>query len=269
MARRPLAASQQGEPQPPTTSTASVTTVPTAVVSPPYSALPAMPPVTFAATGAEVPRGSSIVPVNISLTTPTIRARTISAASGANGRPNTSLAGTDSGARGCSREAIPASPYQARALTRPVTAATPSAAAVPRCATTAAAADSTPKLASSHSTARSGGSRRHQATITPPWLSAIAMPSMIGSAARNGQENGSSATPNVSVTAGSSSSHASEVSARQDQNARLSRGAASSRGQASRSSAVSIAALTSSAAVTMAANPTQDPLSANSQRRSW
>src|SRR5215469_6441504 len=147
MARRPLAASQQGEPQPPTTST---------------------PSVTFAATDAGVPTGSSIVPVNISLTTPTASARTMSAASGANGRPNITLAGTDSGARGCSREAIPASPYQARALTRPLTAATPSAAAVPRCATTAAAADSTPKLTSSQPTARSGGSRRHQAAITPP-----------------------------------------------------------------------------------------------------
>ena len=140
----------------------------------------------------------------------------MSAAIGANGRPNSTLAGTDAGVRGCIRAAIPASPYQARALTIPVTAATPSAAAVPRCAMTAAPADSTRKLANSQSTERSGGSRRHQATITPPWLSAAAMPSMIGNAARNGQENGSTATPNASVTAGESSSQASAVSAMQD-----------------------------------------------------
>src|SRR5215469_6716049 len=133
---------------------------------------------------------------------------------------------------------------------------------------TAAPADSTRKLASSQSTERSGGSRRHQATNTPPWLSAAAMPSMIGSAARNGQENGRMATPNASVTAGESSSQATTVSARQDQKARPRAGARSSRGQASRSSAVSTAALTSSTASMMPANSYQDPLSVNSQRRS-
>ncbi len=47
------------------------------------------------------------------------------------------------------------------------------------------------------------------------------MPSMIGNAARNGQENGSTATPNASVAAGDSSTQASRVSAAQDTNARL------------------------------------------------
>ena len=46
-------------------------------------------------------------------------------------------------------------------------------------------------------------------------------------------------------------------------------GAPSSRGQASHSSAVSTAALMSSTASMMPANPSQDPLSVNSQRRSW
>ena len=220
------------------------------------------------ATGLAVLIGSWIVPVNIIRATPTTRASVMNATIGANGRPNSTLAGTDAGLRGCTRAAIPASPYQTRALTMPVTAATPSAAAVPRCAMTAALADSTRKLPSSQSTERSGGSRRHQATITPPWLSTAAMPSMIGNAARNGQENGSTAAPNASVTAGESSTQASPVSAMQDQKARPRPGARSSRGQASRSSAVSTAALTSNTVSMTPANPSQDPLSANSQRRS-
>ena len=242
-----MASSQQDEPQPPTTSTASaIGRTDAAWPAPPPMTGPA-PPLTLAA-AALVPvfTGSWIVPVNISRTAPTARTMTMRAATGANGRLNSTLAGTDSGVRGWILEAIPASPYQARALTRPVTAATPSAAAVPRCAMSPAATDSTRKLASSHSTARGGGSLRHQATITPPWLSAIAMPSMIGIAARNGQENGSTATPNASVTTGESSSQATEVSARQEKNARLTGGARSSCGQASRSSTVSIADLASS-----------------------
>jgi hypothetical protein len=58
------------------------------------------------------------------------------------------------------------------------------------------------------------------------------MPNMIGKAARNGHENGSTATPNASVAAGVSSSQASPVSAAQDAKERLSRGAGSSPGQA-------------------------------------
>ncbi len=85
----------------------------------------------------------------------------------------------------------------------------------------------------------------------------------------NGQENGSSATPNASVTAGVSSSHASAVSARQDQKARPNEGACDPRGQASRSITMSTADLTISASVRVPANSGQDWLSANSQRRSW
>ena len=75
--------------------------------------------------------GSWIVPVNMSRATPTTRATTITAAMGANGRLNSSLAGTDSCARGCRRAASTATPYQALALTRPVTATTASAAPGP------------------------------------------------------------------------------------------------------------------------------------------
>ena len=96
-----------------------------------------------------------------------------------------------------------------------------------RCVITAAATVAAAKLPSSHSTARAGGSRRHQAVMSPPWLSAATMPSMIGNAARNGQENGSTATPNASVAAGDSSTQASRVSAAQDTNARLALGAGS------------------------------------------
>src|SRR6202000_686472 len=72
-----------------------------------------------------------------------------------------------------------------------------------------------------------------QAVMTPPWPSAATMPSMIGNAARNGQENGSTATPNASVAAGDSSTQASRVSAAQDTNARVApgRGTAAGPGQ--------------------------------------
>ena len=53
------------------------------------------------------------------------------------------------------------------------------------------------------------------------------MPSMIGNAARKGQENGSTATPNASVAAGDSSTQASTVSAAQETNTRPSSGAGS------------------------------------------
>ena len=154
-------------------------------------------------------------------------------------------------------------------MTRPATATTGSASQVGRCAITAPAAVSATKVPSSQATARSGGSRRHQAWTVPPWLSATTMPSMIGNAARKGHENGSTATPNASVAAGVSSSQASAVSAAQDANERLSLGAGSSPGHASRSSATSSADLMISTTATSPANQSQDWLSVNSQRRSW
>ena len=63
----------------------------------------------------------------------------MTAAIGANGRLNSSFAGTDSWGRGCSRAARTASPYQALALTRPVTAVTTRAPPAGRCVITAAA----------------------------------------------------------------------------------------------------------------------------------
>ncbi len=81
---------------------------------------------------------------------------------------------------------------------------------------------------------------------------------MMGSAPRNGQENGSTATPKARVTAGDSSSQHSPVSARHEANARRRAGAAASRGQASRSSVASIAARASSTASKTAAKPSQD-----------
>ena len=232
---------------------------------------PPDPPATLAAAD-EVPvtlAGSTIVPVNSSRAAPTTRAITSSAAIGANGRLNTSLAGLDSCGRGCSWAAISASPYQARALIRPASAMTGSASQVGRCAITAPAAVSATKLPSSQATARSGGSRRHQPWTVPPWLSATTMPSMIGNAARNGHENGSTATPNASVAAGVSISHASAVSAAQDASERPSGGAGSSLGQASRSSATSSADRAISTSATSPVNQIQDWLSVNSQRRSW
>ena len=66
--------------------------------------------------------------------------------------------------------------------------------------------------------ARAGGSRRHQAWPTPPWLSTSAVLSMIGTAARNGQENVTRATPNISVTTGDITSPTRMVSTAQDTN---------------------------------------------------
>ena len=97
--------------------------------------------------------GSWIVPVNRRRATPTTRASTITAAMGANGRLNSIFAGSDSCGRGCSRAARTASPYQALALTRPVTAATERASPVDKCVITAAATVAAAKLPSSHSTA--------------------------------------------------------------------------------------------------------------------
>ena len=202
--------------------------------------------------------GSWIVPVNSSRATPTTRASTITAAMGAYGRPNSILAGSDSCGRGCSRAARTATPYQALALTRPARATTRSASPVGKCVITAAVTVAAAKLPSSHSTARAGGSRRHQAVITPPWLSAATMPSMIGNAARNGQENGKTATPKASVTAGDSSAQASRVSAAHDTNARLILGAGTPRGQASRSIATSRAARATRTAATRPPNHNWD-----------
>ncbi len=128
---------------------------------------------------------------------PTTRARTITAASGATGtqgvrsisdrRIRCSVARQCQGCSGFSTErrtAALVSPYQARASTTPATPATATMPAVSRCAISAEARDKTRKVAISQAAVRTGGSRRHQAGPTPPWLSATAVPSRIGTAAR-------------------------------------------------------------------------------------
>src|ERR1700722_13990287 len=141
-ARSPSTSLQHEEPQPPTTRTATgaatgrpaaaftprpaAATLATADIAEPAAPLP--DPLTTVDAGA----GRTIVPVNSSRATPTTSAITSSAAIGANGRPNTTLAGTDSRGRGRTWAAISASPYQALALTRPATAMTGSASQVGR-----------------------------------------------------------------------------------------------------------------------------------------
>lgn len=79
---------------------------------------------------------------------------------------------------------------------------------------TAAAAVSTANSASSHHTAEAGGRVRHQVPASPAWLSGSAISSMAGSRARNGQEKGRMATPNVRLTSGDISRQASVVTTR-------------------------------------------------------
>src|SRR6478672_2423389 len=113
---RPLTASQHEDPQPPTTSTALPATgaVAGAAGAAGPAARPARAPDSTVALGAGL-IGSWIVPVNSNRAVPTTRASTMTAAIGANGRLNTSFAGTDSCARDCSRAANTASPYHALA----------------------------------------------------------------------------------------------------------------------------------------------------------
>ena len=128
---------------------------------------------------------------------PTTRASTITAASGAIGTQlvrcrsvcliRHSAACHCHGLGGCSaaaRTAAVVSPYQARASTTPASPATATTAGVSRRAISAEDSDRTPKVAMTHAAVRAGGSRRHQAWPTPPWLSATAVPSRMGTAAR-------------------------------------------------------------------------------------
>ena len=92
--------------------------------------------------------------------------------------------------QGCSgfsaarRTAAVVSPYQARASSTPASPATATMPTVSRCAISAEARDKIRNVASTQAAVRAGGSRRHQAWPTPPWLSATAVPSRIGTAAR-------------------------------------------------------------------------------------
>ena len=168
------------------------------------------------------------------------------------------------------------SPYQARASTIPASPATATTPGVSRRAIRAEDSDSTPKLATTHAAVPAGGSRRHQAWPTPPWLSATAVPSRMGTAARKGQENGSSATPNISVTTGDITSPTSTVSTAQDTSETMNRGRgrpcsppAPPFGQASMTSTASTAERTTTRSRSTPVKPSHGWLNANSQRRSW
>ncbi len=148
-------------------------------------------------------------------------------------------------------------------------------AGVSRRAISAETADSSRKVEISQAIVGTGGSRRHQAGPTPPWLSASAVPSRIGTAARYGQENGSRATPNISVTTGDMTSPTRMVITAHDTTelAKLGRGRAGTPrpdglGQASRSRTASTVARASTSARKTAVKPSQVWLNANSQRRS-
>ena len=237
---------------------------------------------------------TEMAPSNMSRATPMTRTSTMAPASGATGMALSTRAGAlrskeirprdrrrrdqrrQDLERAGSRAASAAIPYQARALNTPVTAtivnSTPASRRVASSwAMKAAEAESTTKLPTTQPIIRSGGSRFHQPSAVPPWLSASRTPSTMGSAPISGQENGSTVTPKVKVAAGASSSQHTAVRARQDQNARLARGGAGSagpRGQASRSRAASSSAWAASTTATTTANTCQDWPSANSQRRS-
>ena len=137
------------------------------------------------------------VPVKASRAIPTTRASTSTAASGAIGtqavrcrsasRIRHSAACHCHGLGGLSAAALTAavvSPYQARASTTPARPATATTPGVSRCAISAEDSDSTPKVAMTHAAVAAGGSRRHQAWPTPPWLSAPAVPGGVGTAPR-------------------------------------------------------------------------------------
>ncbi len=66
----------------------------------------------------------------------------------------------------------------------PASPATATIPAVSRCVISAEASDRTPKVVITQAAVRAGGSCRHQAWPTPPWLRATAVPSRIGTAAR-------------------------------------------------------------------------------------
>jgi hypothetical protein len=66
----------------------------------------------------------------------------------------------------------------------PASPATATIPGVSRRVISAEASDRVPKVMITQPAVRAGGSRRHQTWPTPPWLSAIAVPSRIGTAAR-------------------------------------------------------------------------------------
>jgi len=95
----------------------------------------------------------------------------------------------------------------------------------------------------------------------------------MGTAARKGQENGSSATPNISVTTGDITSPTSTVSTAQDTSEAMNRGrgrlCSPPFGQASMTSTASTAERATTRSRSTPVKPSHGWLNANSQRRSW
>jgi hypothetical protein len=108
--------------------------------------------------------------------------------------------------------------------------------------------------------ARRGGSRRHHVGETPPWLSGRARASSTGTAARKGQEKGSTATPKTKVATGSIRIPATSVKITLTANVSAGCGARKSRGQDSRTKMVFSADRPSSKMTTPAANSSHDRL---------
>src|SRR5215469_10879561 len=167
------------------------------------------------------------------------------------------------------RAAAPVSPYQARALTKPASPAIGTALVTGSAAMAAAAAVSTANSVSSHPAAPGVGRVRHQVSATPAWLSGSAIRSMAGSMARNGQENGRMATPNVRLTSGDISRHAKTVTTSAPRRAAIGRGRVRPAGQASWTRAVFSTDRASSSPASSRLNQSQDRCVLYSQRRSW
>src|SRR5579872_7402096 len=239
-----FASAQQLEPNPATTSSAARTTC------------------CCALTGSAVTGSGAmwIVPVNVSRATPTTRPMTTTTATGATGiqvKRGTFAVAT-----------AVVTPYQARALSSPASAATGRNPAALSCGEIAATADSTTNPPSSQATALAAGSLPHQAGPSPPWLSRIALPSRIGTTARNGPENGTSATPNITVTTGDSTSHTSSVSIAHEANTAPKRGCAMPFGQLRNTNTASTAARAASSPISVSVKPSHDSPNVNSHRRS-
>ena len=162
-----------------------------------------------------------------------------------------------------------ATPYQARALMIPARPATGTAHPGDSRPITTAARESTRKSARSHSAERSGGRVRHHPLVAAPWLSSRANRISIGSAPRNGQENGSRATPNVSVTTGDISRPALRVRTAPEATKIAGRGRACPPGQASQARAASSKLRATTRPARASAKRGQVPPNANSHRRSW
>src|SRR5450631_3621578 len=186
MARRAAPPEQHDEPNPSISSTASPG---------PGFAAGAGAGAGRAALAAAAPAGAAVVscacgPAATSKparATPTTNTTASTAAIGAIGTQRTGT-GSRLAARGTARDAV--TPYQARALTIPVSPDTGTDQAGGSELITTAASERARKSATSQPAERSGGKVRHHQLAAPPWLSSSANRISAGSAGRNGQEKG-------------------------------------------------------------------------------